>query len=86
MARKLASMNTQEQPQTLRDLAHERGLRLLDLGPSASVSVYNQGKVLPSPLSLRRIAERLAMPPQDVMAVCRAAMERRQAQHAGASA
>jgi hypothetical protein len=65
---------------TLRDLAHERGLRLSDLGPSPTMSVYNQGKVIPGPQSLRRIAEALGMAPQDVMAVCRAAVARRKDQ------
>lgn len=73
-------MDEQNPPITIAELARERGLFLHDLGPRATICLYNNGYRLPGPKGLRRMSERLQIPPQQLMDVCRAAVARRQAQ------
>lgn len=69
--------DTAESPTTLAQLAADRGLFLKDLGPASTVSLYNRGHALPGPHGLRRMAQKLGLEPQTIMAICRAAVARR---------
>lgn len=63
---------------TLADLARDRALRLKDLGPKPTMTLFNNGHALPGPKALRRICDALKMEPAAVMAVCRASMVARE--------
>lgn len=62
--------------QALIELVQERALRLKDLGPKPTMTLFNSGRCLPGPRALSRMATVLDLPAVSVMAACRESQRR----------
>lgn len=62
--------------QALIELVQERALRLKDLGPKPTMTLFNSGRRLPGPRALSRMATVLDLPAVSVMAACRESQRR----------